>query len=113
MAPRVESEASLSKAAAGTAPNAMFPTISDALVNEEMVSIAGFGMFLTRNRPVHRGWNTRTGESTAIASSTVPSFKARKALRDAVNYRTRCRPRDRVRRGAREDEWRMSLTIGR
>ena len=44
MASRVDSEASLSKAAANSAANVMFSAISDALANEETVSIAGFGM---------------------------------------------------------------------
>lgn len=29
--------------------------------------------------------NSRTGEAVSIPASTVPSFKAAKALRDAVN----------------------------
>ena len=31
------------------------------------------------------GMNSRTGEAVSIPASTVPSFKAAKALRDAVN----------------------------
>ena len=85
LASRVASEASLSKPAADSAVNAMFSTISDALANGEKVSIAGFGMFSTRSRAARQGRNPRTGESIAIAASTVPSFKARKGLRDAVS----------------------------
>ena len=82
---RVACEAWLSKAVADSAVNAMFSAISDALANGETVSIAGFGTFLTRSRAARQGRNPRTGESIAIAASTVPSFKAGKALRDAVN----------------------------
>lgn len=84
LASRVASEASLSKAAADSAVNAMFSAIVDALANGETVSIAGFGMFSTKARAGRQGRNPRTGESIEIAASTVPSFKAGKGLRDAV-----------------------------
>ena len=82
---RVASEASLSKADADGAVNAMFSAISDALANGETVSIAGFGTFSTRARAARQGRNPRTGENIAIAASTVPAFKAGKAFRNAVN----------------------------
>ena len=81
----VASQASLSKAAADTAVNAVFSAISDALARGESVTIAGFGTFSTKSRPARQGRNPRTGESIAIAASTAPSFKAGKTLRDAVN----------------------------
>lgn len=81
----VASQASLSKAAADTAVNAVFSAISDALARGESVTIAGFGTFSTKKRPARQGRNPRTGESIAIAASTAPSFKAGKTLRDAVN----------------------------
>lgn len=82
---RVASEASLSKANADGAVNAMFSAISDALANGETVRIAGFGTFSTRARAARQGRNPRTGENIAIAASTVPAFKAGKAFRNAVN----------------------------
>lgn len=87
LAARVASEASLSKAAADSAVNAMFSVIGDALADGETVGIAGFGTFSTKARSARQGHNPRTGESIAIAASTVPSFKAGKGLRDAVNQR--------------------------
>lgn len=81
----VASQASLSKASADAAVNAVFGAISDALSREEAVTIAGFGTFSTKRRPARQGRNPRTGESIAIAASVVPSFKAGKSLRDAVN----------------------------
>ena len=50
----------------------------------ETVTIAGFGPFSTRSRPARPGRNPRTGETTTIAASITPSFKAGKTLRDAV-----------------------------
>ena len=81
----VANQASLSKAAADSAVSAVFAAISDALAREETVTIAGFGTFSTRRRPSRQGRNPRTGESITIAASIVPSFKAGKSLRDAVN----------------------------
>ena len=81
----VAGQASLSKAAADTAVNAVFSAITDALAREESVTIAGFGTFSTKRRPARQGRNPRTGERITIAASTAPSFKAGKSLRDAVN----------------------------
>ena len=80
----VAAQASLSKAAADSAVNAVFSSISDALAREETVTIAGFGTFSTKRRPARQGRNPRTGESITIAASKVPSFKAGKNLRDTV-----------------------------
>ena len=81
----VASQASLSKASADAAVNAVFEAISDALSREDAVTITGFGTFSTKRRPAREGRNPRTGESITIAASIVPSFKAGKSLRDAVN----------------------------
>ena len=81
----VAGQASLSKAVADSAVNAVFSAISDALAKEETVTVAGFGTFSTKRRPSRQGRNPRTGESITIAASKVPSFKAGKTLRDAVN----------------------------
>ena len=62
----------------------MFSAITDALANEETVTLTGFGTFSTKRREAREGRNPRTGESIAIAASRVPSFKAGKTLRDAV-----------------------------
>ena len=43
------------------------------------------GTFAVRKRPARAGRNARTGEAVSIPASTVPSFKAAKVLRDAVN----------------------------
>ena len=64
---------------------AVFSTIGDALARDDVVTIAGFGKFTTRSRAARTARNPRTGEPVAVAASTVPSFKAAKAPRDAVN----------------------------
>ncbi|WP_303905426.1 HU family DNA-binding protein [Thiohalomonas denitrificans] len=81
----VAAGADISKAAAGRAVDAMFDAVSGALKNGEQVNLVGFGTFLVRERAARTGRNPRTGESIEIAASKMPSFKAGKALKDAVN----------------------------
>ena len=82
---RVTAQASMYRADAAAAVNALFYTIADALAGGETVTIAGFGTFSTKTRPARQGPNPRTGERIAIAASNRPSFKAGNTLRDAVN----------------------------
>ena len=82
---QVAAQASLTKASADAAVNAVFAAITDALANGETVTLTGFGTFSVRTRGARQGRNPRTGESIAIAASNVPAFKAGKVLRDAVN----------------------------
>lgn len=64
--------------------NAVFDVIADELAHGDSVQIIGFGTFETRNRSARKGRNPQTGEEIDIAASTVPGFKAGKALKDAV-----------------------------
>ena len=81
----VAAETSVTRATAERMVGAVFSAIGDALARGEPVAIAGFGKFATRSRAARRGRNPQTGETIAIAASKAPSFKAAKALRDAVN----------------------------
>jgi DNA-binding protein HU-beta len=49
------------------------------------VSISGFGNFEIRCRAAREGRNPRTGKAISIKESTVPAFRAGKALREWVN----------------------------
>ena len=73
------------RSAAGSAVDAVFEAIGEALARGEDVRVVGFGTFGTRSRPARTGRNPRTGESLNIAASTTPTFKAGRPLRDAVN----------------------------
>ena len=84
LASHVAAQASLSKAQADSAADAVFAVISEALASGECVTIPGFGTFTTKTRAARQGRNPRTGEAITIAASRAPSFKAGKALRDAV-----------------------------
>ena len=84
IAAEVAGRASLTKAQAKSAVNAVFDVIRDALAHGDTVSVTGFGRFSTKSRPARTGRNPQTGESIAIAASKAPSFKAGKALRDEL-----------------------------
>lgn len=81
----IADSAELSKAAAARALDATFEAIANALKEGDQVAIVGFGTFLVRERSARPGRNPRTGETIEIAAAKVPSFKAGKALKDAVN----------------------------
>lgn len=64
---------------------AVIDSITDALVSGEKVSLIGFGNFEVKQRAARTGVNPRTKEQIKIAASSLPSFKAGKALKDAVS----------------------------
>ena len=59
--------------------------ISEELKKGSGIKLVGFGNFETRKRAARKGRNPRTKEDIRIPASTVPVFKAGKALKDAVN----------------------------
>lgn len=75
---------SLSQAEAERAVNALLEAIRGALASGEKVTLPGFGTFSVRSRAARQGRNPATGERITVAASKTPSFKAGKALRDAV-----------------------------
>ncbi|OGT89774.1 MAG: DNA-binding protein HU [Gammaproteobacteria bacterium RIFOXYA12_FULL_61_12] len=77
--------ADISKASAGRALNGLIEAVSDAMKSGDSVTLIGFGTFSVRERAARSGRNPQTGASIEIKASKVPSFKAGKALKDAVN----------------------------
>ncbi len=75
----------LSKADATRAVDAYADVVKTALQGGDNVTLVGFGAFEVRERAARTGRNPRTGETLEIAASKTPSFKAGKALKDAVN----------------------------
>jgi DNA-binding protein HU-beta len=62
----------------------------DGLIATELrrggkVGISGFGNFELRKRAAREGRNPRTGKAINIKASTIPAFRAGKALKDLVN----------------------------
>ena len=81
----VDEASELSRADAARAVDAVVGTITDALKKGENVTLVGFGTFEVRERAARQGRNPKTGEAIKINASKNPSFKAGKALKDAVN----------------------------
>ncbi|WP_133736556.1 nucleoid-associated protein HU-beta [Halospina denitrificans] len=80
----IADSADISKAAAGRALDAMVGSITDSLKQGDQVTLIGFGTFSVKERAARTGRNPQTGQEIKIAASKVPSFKAGKALKDAV-----------------------------
>ena len=69
---------------------AFVSTLTAALVKGEEVSIAGIGKFGTKVQPGRTGiiqLGDKKGETWTTEDRTVPTFKAAKALKDAVNVK--------------------------
>lgn len=81
----VADKAGLDRKKADKAVGAVFDTIKQALVEGDKVQMIGFGTFEIRDRSARKGRNPRTGEEIDIPASKLPSFKAGKSLKDAVN----------------------------
>jgi DNA-binding protein HU-beta len=81
----VAEAADISKAGASRAVDAVLDSITAAMKKGDQVTLVGFGTFLVRERAARTGRNPKTGEPIDIAAAKVPSFKAGKALKDAVN----------------------------
>ena len=82
----VAKKTNFTKKDAETAINAFLTTVQTALVKGEKVQLIGFGTFETKKRKAREGRNPRKpGETIKIPASKAPTFKAGKALKDAVN----------------------------
>lgn len=81
----IAAAADLPKASAGRALDAVVDSITAALKDGDSVALVGFGTFNVKERAARTGRNPQTGAEIQIAAATVPSFKAGKALKDAVN----------------------------
>jgi len=80
----VAKSSGLARAAAGKAVEAVLDSITDTLKKGDKVSLIGFGTFAVQERAARTGRNPHTGNPIDIKASKVPSFKAGKALKDAV-----------------------------
>ncbi|OAX57870.1 HU family DNA-binding protein [Xanthomonas translucens pv. graminis] len=81
----IAAAADISKAEAGRAVDAFVSEVTKALKKGDSVTLVGFGTFQVRDRAERTGRNPKTGDAIKIAASKNPTFKAGKALKDAVN----------------------------
>ena len=81
----VSEAAGLTKADAGKAVEGFIEVVKKALKKGDTVALVGFGTFVVRKRAARTGRNPQTGQQIKIKASKNPSFKAGKALKDAIN----------------------------
>ena len=81
----VAEAADLTKAESSRAVDAVVAAVTKALKDGDAVTLVGFGTFQVRDRAARTGRNPKTGDTIKIAASKNLSFKAGKALKDAVN----------------------------
>jgi DNA-binding protein HU-beta len=74
----------LTKAMAARAVEAVLGGITLGLQEGGTVAIVNFGTFMVKERAARVGRNPSTGEEINIGAAKVVSFKAGKALKDAV-----------------------------
>ena len=75
----------LTKKDAGAALEAFTAAVEDALKAGDKVQLVGFGTFEVKERAARTGINPQTKKPIKIAASKAPTFKAGKALKDALN----------------------------
>ncbi len=81
----ISAKSQLNKKDSEAALSAVLASITEALASGDKVSLVGFGTFEVRERAARTGINPKTKEPIEIAASKAPSFKAGKALKDAVS----------------------------
>ncbi len=80
----IASHANLTKADASRALDGITQSIQAALKVGDSVALIGFGTFEVKDRAERVGRNPQTGVAITIAAAKLPSFKASKGLKDAV-----------------------------
>lgn len=81
----IAANADITKSVAQRALDATLEAVTEALKGGDSVTLTGFGAFAVSSRAARTGRNPQTGLPIAIAAARVPSFKAGKNLKDAVN----------------------------
>ncbi|WP_407276232.1 HU family DNA-binding protein [Halothiobacillus sp. DCM-1] len=81
----IAAKSGLKKTESAAALDAFIDAVGEALKQGDQVTLVGFGTFLVREREARTGRNPRSGATIEIAASRLPSFKAGKGLKDAVN----------------------------
>lgn len=81
----VAEKTGVSKVDAEKTVSAVVDVVTETLKGGDSVSVSGLGKLEVRSRKARDGRNPKTGEAIKIKASKSVSFKAAKALKDAVN----------------------------
>ncbi|MFP3019656.1 MAG: HU family DNA-binding protein [Arsenophonus sp.] len=82
---KIAEKANLSKRDSEKVLNAFVEIVTETLKAGDDIRIVGFGGFQVKPRAGREGRNPKTGEVIQIAGTNLPSFKAGKNLKKAVN----------------------------
>jgi|HubBroStandDraft_4_1064222.scaffolds.fasta_scaffold461832_2 DNA-binding protein HU-beta len=80
----IAEKSSLTKSQAEEACNAIFGTITEAMLADKIM-IQGFGTFSTKERAERKGRNPSTGEAITIPKAIVAIFKPASQLKEIIN----------------------------
>jgi len=64
--------------------NAVFASMTDALLSGDRIEIRGFGSFVVKEHDAYMGRNPKTGESIRVEAKKLPFFKVSKKLKEKV-----------------------------
>ncbi|GAW66452.1 MULTISPECIES: HU family DNA-binding protein [Geobacteraceae] len=65
--------------------NAVFASMTDALLSGDRIEIRGFGSFVVKEYDAYTGRNPKTGESISVKAKKLPFFKVGKELKEKVS----------------------------
>ena len=82
---QIAKRAGLSRVAAQLVVNTLFGSLVEALDAGEKNELRGFGSFRSKVRRARTARNPKTGERVDVACKRVPTFRAGKELKYAVN----------------------------
>lgn len=80
----IADKAEITKKDADKALAAFIDTVATELKKGEKIQLVGFGTFAVKERAAREGINPQSGKKITIAASKNPTFKAGKALKDAI-----------------------------
>ena len=65
--------------------SAIIETMTERLVNQDKVTLLGFGSFVTKVREERKGRNPSTGKEMTIPKTIAATFKAATPLKERLN----------------------------
>jgi nucleoid DNA-binding protein len=69
----------------------VFDAIAETIVEEKRIELRNFGVFEVKRRAARKARNPKTGAEVTVKEKFVVSFKAGKALEDAIQAKMRKR----------------------
>ncbi|MFN6452920.1 MAG: HU family DNA-binding protein [Nostoc sp. EfeVER01] len=80
----VAAKANITKKQADEVISAFLSVVTEAVANDEKVTLIGFGSFERRDRSEREGRNPKTNEPMTIPATQVPAFSAGKQFKEKV-----------------------------